>query len=264
MESLSGALCHYTKSEAAFQHILQDQALRMSPYARMRDPLENRQLAFVSANEVGNLQAEDSLLDLGWLIQQVRDRMVLLSLTGDAEDGYRPEHEPFMRAWARARLWEQYAENHAGVCIVFDRESILEDLSAHLTARGPTAGKTVDYSPRGFTDTATSQVDLTRFNPYDLPALAQFVLERQHDLFFVKALDWKSEHEFRVIHSPSRPSDEGYVYVPFGVGSVRAVIVGERFAAERLHAARAACDHVGVQLLRIEWRCGLPQPTPVG
>jgi Protein of unknown function (DUF2971) len=265
MTYLSGALCHYTKGEAAFEHILHDQVLRMSPYARMRDPLENRELAFVSATAVDDSQAEDiRLLHLGELIQQVRNRMVLLSLTADAEDGYGPEHEPFMRAWARARLWEQYAQNHAGVCIVFDRVSLLKDLRAHLSARGPTAAKTVDYSPRGFTDTATSQIDLTRFNPYDLPALARFVIERQHDLFFVKTLDWKSEHEFRVIHSPDEASGEGYVYVPFLAGSVRAVIAGERFAEARLDAARATCDQVGVELLRIEWRAGIPRPTPIG
>jgi hypothetical protein len=140
----------------------------------------------------------------------------------------------------------------------------LEDLSAHLTARGVTVAKRVDYSPRGFADTATSRIDLTRLNPYDLPALAQLVIDRQHDLFFVKALDWKSEHEFRVIHSPSGRSDEGYVYVPFRAESVRAVIVGERFADAGLRAARAVCDQVGLQLLCIEWRSGLPQPTPVG
>lgn len=35
-------LCHYTRADVAFEHILPSQELRMSPYARMRDPFENR------------------------------------------------------------------------------------------------------------------------------------------------------------------------------------------------------------------------------
>jgi hypothetical protein len=110
---------------------------------------------------------------------------------------------------------------------------------------------------------ATGLDAVTRINPYDIPALARFVIEHQDDLFFVKALDWKGEHEFRVIHSSNEPSDDGYVHVPFRARSLRAVIVGERFANWQLPAVRAACDQAGVQLLRIEWRSGLPHPTPV-
>jgi hypothetical protein len=232
----------------------------------MRDPLENRQLAFVSATPVENEPSEESRLwDLGWFIQLVRDRMTLLSLTVDADDGYRPEDEPFMRAWARASLWEKYAEEHAGVCIAFDRASILDDLLPDLKARGgATAAGQVVYLPRGFADTATSRIDLSQFNTYELPKVAEFVIERWHDLFCVKTLDWNSEHELRVIHSSSEVSDDGYVYVPFRASSIRAVVLGEKFPESRLSTARAVCNRAGVQLLRIEWRAGLPQPVPVG
>ena len=39
-------LCHYTRAEAALEHIIPSGNLRMSPYARMRDPLENHELTF--------------------------------------------------------------------------------------------------------------------------------------------------------------------------------------------------------------------------
>jgi hypothetical protein len=264
-EGLSGTLCHYTTGEAAFGHILPTRRLRMSPYGQMRDPLENRELAFVSATSAAGLQSEARRLShLASLIQLVRDRMALLSLTVDAEDGYDPEQEPFMRAWARAPLWEQYAEDHAGVCIAFDQASLVADISAALEPLGgATAAHRVVYLPRGFADTETSRIDLTQFNPYDLPALARFVIERHVDLFFVKALDWQSEHEFRVIHSSDEAPEDGYVQVPFRLESIRALIVGEKFAEWQLPAARMACDQARVQLLRIEWRSGLPQPTPV-
>jgi hypothetical protein len=42
-------LCHYTSADAALDHIIPEGKLRMSPYARMRDPLENRELTFVGS-----------------------------------------------------------------------------------------------------------------------------------------------------------------------------------------------------------------------
>jgi hypothetical protein len=43
---LANTLCHYTTAEAAFEHIIPWGELLMNPYARMRDPLENRELSF--------------------------------------------------------------------------------------------------------------------------------------------------------------------------------------------------------------------------
>jgi hypothetical protein len=43
LDDLADTLCHYTTADAAFGHIVPSGELRMSPYARMRDPLENRE-----------------------------------------------------------------------------------------------------------------------------------------------------------------------------------------------------------------------------
>ena len=41
-EAPAGLMAHYTTAEAAFEHILPEERLRMSPYADMRDPIENK------------------------------------------------------------------------------------------------------------------------------------------------------------------------------------------------------------------------------
>jgi hypothetical protein len=46
---------------------------------------------------------------------QIRGEMRILSLTMDAEH-YDAGAILYAFGWARARLWEQYASNHAGVC----------------------------------------------------------------------------------------------------------------------------------------------------
>jgi hypothetical protein len=111
--------CHYTSAEAALDHIIPAGRLRMSPYARMRDPLENRELTFVGSLPLDHKPEElvleeltDLMDDATLRIRRIRNRMLLLSFTVDATVGYNDGDEPFMRAWARARMWEQYASNH--------------------------------------------------------------------------------------------------------------------------------------------------------
>ena len=199
------------------------------------------------------------------LIQQVRRGMLLLSFSVDARRRYTAKHEPFMRGWARARMWEQYAENHAGVCIVFKREPLLTAVAATAVDASRLATGEVNYLPRGFADTETYTVDLSSFSPFDLPGLARFVIEHQADLFFVKALDWEGEHEFRIVELPPEARSDQHKLVPFGgAPSIAAVIVGERFPAWQLPAARVVCDQVGVRLLKLEWRAGIPHPLDAG
>jgi hypothetical protein len=114
MDDLADTLCHYTTAEAAFQHIIPYGKLRMSPYVRMHDPLENRELTFGAAGWDDDAQAKDLMEDVVDRILLYRDQTRLLSFTIDAVSGYTEGDVRFMRAWARARMWEQYASNHAG------------------------------------------------------------------------------------------------------------------------------------------------------
>jgi hypothetical protein len=134
LDDLADTLCHYTTADAAFGHIVPSGELRMSPYARMRDPLENRELPFGGGASGDETEAHVKLMDrIVTAIRNVRDATRLLSFTVDAREGYTDSDLPFMRAWARARTWEQYASNHAGICIAFDRERALGHIRRMFT-----------------------------------------------------------------------------------------------------------------------------------
>lgn len=256
-----GNLYHYTTAESAFEHILPSGRLRMSSYGRMRDPLENRELSFASASETTPTDAEVQFLShAAWHIDRVRRRMLLLSFTIDAKRGYRKRDEPFMRGWARARMWEQYAANHTGVCLIFCRDSVVQAITTSLNAAGLVLEGNVEYLPRGFADTDASKLDLSAFNPNDLPRLAAFVREQHRALFFTKTLDWEGEHEYRIVHSPGDEPTEPYVFVPLGDPlPIGGVILGERFPEWQLIAAQAACERASAPLYRLTWRGGVPE-----
>lgn len=262
-------LCHYTSAEGALDHIIPEGKLRMSAYARMRDPLENRELTFAGSlpldgnpEELVLEELTDLMDDATFRLRRIRNRMLLVSFTVDARVGYSEDDEPFMRAWARARMWEEYASNHAGVCIAFDREKALGHVRAQLHALGsPTLGDVV-YTPRGFRGTEAATLRLARFRE-DESSLAAWVVEHEADLFFTKTLDWQTEHEYRVTVFPLDTSDDGYVYVPFGgAESVRAVILGEHFPQSQVPRAESVCQQAGVELLIAIWASGAPRLVP--
>jgi Protein of unknown function (DUF2971) len=136
---------HYTTREAAFGGILPSRHLRFSPYGDMRDPLENQQWRFTfsgrgardDAAVIADVEQQTELERRA--NEETRARSHLLSLTIDAEPRPDGEREPFCFGWARARMWEQYAERYSGVCLVFDRELLTQRFTEALEG-GEVAG----------------------------------------------------------------------------------------------------------------------------
>jgi hypothetical protein len=101
----------------------------------MRDPLEAQPWTFggsYSPDAIDDSSAVGRLSERIELTNQVKDLAKLLSLSVDAV-GW---EEPFGRGFARGSLWELYAEGHAGACLLFDGDRLIEVLMPQLEAHG--------------------------------------------------------------------------------------------------------------------------------
>lgn len=244
---------HYTTRDAAFDGILPSGALRLSTYGAMRDPLENQPWRFTFT---GYGERDDAQLsaDLGAYDKferrandGIRNSSHLLSLTIDTQPTDRGEREPFCRGWARARMWEQYAEKHKGVCLVFDRDLLVQSLEEALakTTFAARYHQPVQYTGRGMEKPIVER-------SADTPIPDQVVpyIEKNHvSLFFTKMLDWETEHEYRFVAI----SDETPLELDYG-SSLTAVIAGERFPGWEYPAAIAACREAGAKPLLVKWK----------
>ena len=249
---------HYTTREAAFAHILPEQSLKFSRYLDMRDPLENKYWRFLAGGWGHATEAESQQQVAGYLAfddtaKHIRERSFLLSLTVDSPPEF-GEAEPFCSGWARARMWEQYAENHFGICLVFDREQLVESVVSSLRAQGFAAPyhRKVIYDGSGMMKPPLEFADLVgEVTPQQVSAY----IERNHEvLFFHKALDWATEHEYRF---STTSSDQEGLFVDYGQ-SLEAVIVGESFPAWERPAAIAACHCAAATPERLDWTMGAP------
>jgi hypothetical protein len=251
-------LYHYTTRERAFEHILPTSQLRFSPYRAMRDPLENeawrpQPAGYWSSPAQGQPgdpgHPETNYWQFNSWAAQIWDQAHLLAFTVDADD-YSAENERFGRGWARARMWEQYGEGHAGVCLAFDREQLVANFATSLQSQDLASAyhRPVEYTESGKeplllgADMLTEEISQERVSA---------LIEANHDsLFFLKALDWRSEYEYRfVVTAP--PGGEG-VLVEFG-DSLVGIVAGEKFPDWQIagcleHAARHEAE-----ALRLHW-----------
>lgn len=260
MDETPGSLFfHYTTREAAFEHILPTRSLAFSPYSRMRDPLENRRWGFVgSMRGDSGPEHEQAWFSFHRHANEIRDSAKLLSLAVDADcendDG--DDAELFARGWSRARMWEQYAENHAGVCLVFSKDPLIKAVTASLSSNGLAEpyNRPVEYSSSAF----RPLLDLTELSRDAEPAAVRRWVEDNHDpLFFHKTPDWRTEYEYRFV--VTAPGAER-VFADFGDALV-AVILGERFPRWQRAGAMELSVQAGARLHCMEWWSGVPRPV---
>jgi hypothetical protein len=251
-------LYHYTTRERAFEQILPTAQLRFSPYRAMRDPLENKawrpqSAAYWSSSAQGQPgdpgHPETNYWQFNAWAAEIWDQAHLLAFTIDADD-YSTQNETFGRGWARARMWEQYGEGHAGVCLAFDRDRLAANVAESLERQDLATPyhQPVEYTESGKKplllagDMLSEEVSQERVSAF---------IEANHDsLFFLKALDWRSEYEYRfVVTAP--PGGEG-VFAEFG-DSLVGVVAGEKFPDWQIAGALELAGRHESEALRLHW-----------
>lgn len=217
-------LGHYTTAAIAFEHIVPTGQLRMSPYHLMRDPAENKDLLPSAAVPRGQEHAEREYFAAIRKLKEERDRVRLLSFTSDVS--YEPRAKIFGCCWARPRLWEQYADTHRGVCLVFERVLLAEAVQSDFGEGQVSIGE-VEYTPAGIWDSAATFLHnqlLLDMAARD-NAMHDYLISRRQEFFFLKSDDWAAEHEVRVLLTHSA---DKYAYAKYGQALV-GVVLGEHF-----------------------------------
>ena len=97
-------------------------------------------------------------------------------------------------------MWAQYAENHAGVCLIFNREAIQHAVEStfphHHIYYGPVA-----YIDRGIVpnlSTSPYMINVDYLEQYGQQKYLEDHIYTHHKrLFFEKCNDWRNEVEYR-------------------------------------------------------------------
>jgi hypothetical protein len=250
------SLYHYTTACAAFAWILPSRTLQLSGYRLMRDPLEAQPWTFggsYSPDAIDDSSAVGRLSERIELANQVKDLAKLLSLSVDAV-GW---EEPFGRGYARGSLWELYAERHAGACLLFDGDRLIEVLMPQLEAHGDAFHDFVRY--RRSPPASSFALDSGSAAAGATEDIRRHLAQHRGELFFTKLADWEGESEYRFVVIGG--SGE-YLRCSFE-DSLRAVIVGEQFPDSQLEDAMRVTSEAGAEFRKLTWKDGFPRPAKV-
>lgn len=254
-----GLLAHYTSAAVVFEHVLPTGEIRLSRYGNMRDPAESQdlRLAMGFSGDRTDEEADRASGDLLVTVKEVRDSMRVLSLTREVPGA----QDTFGCCWARPRMWEQYGDVHRGACLVFDggrlRNAIHGQMPEQMSPREPPLFMdSVRYTPAGIA--SSSVVGISDDDIFDSnrvrAAVAGYINAHYDDFYLLKADDFASEWEYRVV---LRGDEEEYAYVDYRNALV-AVVVGLHFPEWQLPGAALRCESAGVELRRMHWEGGWP------
>jgi hypothetical protein len=255
-------LYHYTRLDTALQHIVPAQKIRLGPFSSMRDPRESSQWSISVGGFVGDVDYPNDIRDFWQFnrrVNELKSHVKVLSLTQDTTHDGDPAAIAFGRGFAHPRLWEQYAENHRGVCLCFNSELLHRRLAEELQPYGQLHYGPVAYENREIAPAAVETLveKLRTRGPID--AASDHLRDHIGELFFTKLCDWETESEYRFV---IQTDDPRAVYARVST-SLRAVILGADEGSRSYEPSFAkVCDAAGVEIFHMRWNHGFPRLAP--
>jgi hypothetical protein len=227
------ALFHYTKLSTAIEKILAEKRLRLSLLKDTNDP---REYQFKLLGMTGwSLPPEAR--DLYDRCHPVLDRIVrfecrVLCFCTNAKGniiqkngGPLEDPIPSVSGWAKSRMWSQYGESQHGICLVFSRSSVQNEIEKFSDSIKWSHAAQVEYTTEERMPFHSLNIDGNSLVVEGVePYCSKHVELNRNDLFFTKHVDYRDESEFRlVVHDPKNVVD----YIDIG-SSIRGIITGDR------------------------------------
>lgn len=254
-------LYHYTSLSSACK-IFESNSLKLSNLTNTNDPLEFLSPENCGFSSCGDIDYKKVFYELRLLGQKRRNYVRMLCFCKDlfctSEEWKNEKNQDFadnllFKGLTRSRMWAQYADNHSGACLVFDKsefqkafKSLSNDDVEILSDRA------INYT-NYLAELETSLEDINSGARviYDY---SNFYLEEDKKKFlFQKCQDYRDENEYRfcLINRALNSPDEA-MFVNYGT-SLKAVILGQRFS---ISLNLATPDNV--EQFKIMWTFGRP------
>ena len=197
-----GALFHYTKFES-FLKILDGMTLRSSPLCKMND---------LNEADLSELDWNSDFLMMCNAQDYVRTKCSVISFSQNYEVDF-----VCREGSNHSALWAHYADDSEGVCIVLDRDSLLEvnkDRLEHIFYKLEDVEYTWNHGP-------SLKVSKEKYS-----SVSEFVQKNYRELFFKKDIDWTNEGEARLfLESPQE-----YLNIR---GAIKHIVLGKKLVEDK-------------------------------
>ncbi len=261
IKSVDQYVYHYTTLEKGLECILKDMKLRLSPLSEVNDPREYQILhpyfpAFDNHTVVENSEPLKKIHEIRDYFDKFRNNHKVICFSRDSENIFNvPDHyKGIYRGFNKPTLWSHYADNHKGLCLIFDKDKLIESLISNFGSR---------EKYKVYNDNLVNYVALENhieklgikyedIENHGLPkVLEDFTNQNIKDLLFTKTIDWEVENEFRIMVCDY--SNKMYLYLPVS-DSLLAIVMGAKLPS----VYWGSIGQFGIPFAQLEWKNGLP------
>ena len=268
-------ISHYTRLEAA-ESILQSMTLRISlgSFLSANDPRETKYWHF----DVPEIKAthDFQLLHEREISDRIKRNIGSLSFARDTNT---------IEGYYRPKMWAQYAENHTGVCIIFNRDRLLSSIHRTLNPIGRVYAENIEYfSPeRDFDPRGCMNITRDDIIQENVNVIAEQIMEEPYRTFyfFRKHIDWQDETEFRVLFKINDNTAEREYFIPC-LDAIETVLFGvdcpyhgaldpnndrmnedTSYRIAQYNHIIALCEEHSIDYHRVRWTNGVPETDPI-
>lgn len=186
-------LYHFTSAKKAFNYILKTMKLRYSKIPTLNDPFEVKRFRFDVWQPFSQKIGYDFLSKRKKIKDYYDMNANIICFSTDVKN-----NKLERKGFHLFQMWAHYADNHKGVCLVFDKETLLKELNTispdkYLIFKGIVQYKDFIKEPPTFYETAKNR------NFDNKNYLLKHLNTRKIDLFFTKDKQWSDEYEYRIV-----------------------------------------------------------------
>jgi len=187
-------LYHYTKTTTALEHILYNKELRLSDRVNSNDPIENLTPStwITGAHDSSEIVDIDKIWnDADKRVKQVKQVCFCNNEMSDHFERMDDKPHEFYGG-LKPRMWEQYADNYNGVCLIISKAELLKQLDKSYKHG---AIKYVRYNDLKEKE---SKVTLSELGDSNYKICLEQVLNKIDKYIFHKHKDYEGENEYRI------------------------------------------------------------------
>ena len=270
---------HFTSAETTIDHILPSLKLRFSPYTKTNDPYETKNWSITIKNSLEeidkindqNLKSKviDQVMDFNYsrfdFINKMKERIKVLCFSEDIKDfnlDHKASYFGFKRGWGYPRMWAQYGHNHKGVCLMFNKEILKEEIKTGLQAKYQFFSKKIEYTDE-LANTDINKIDFKDIVENGVEnSIAKKIEDHIRIFFFRKANDWRDEREFRIVLLSNSNHDGKDEYVFSSVkNSLKVIVLGGDIEPNLENKIEELAKRLRVRLYKVDWEYSTPMIT---
>jgi hypothetical protein len=246
---------HYTKSDTAIYYILRNRTLKFGKFRTVNDPRESKIWPFkfyCSSSDSRDLFKSHLFDDVH---DYILDNTHLLCFSNSLEETDESKQSAFSElneGWAYHRMWAQYADNHKGVCIMFDKTKLQESLKSDLRDCS-ILGDSISYINHKNDNELTNDPYMINLEDFVKMGTSEYmnnhIRQFPKELFLMKHDNWQDEHEFRYIIFGHE--NEYYLNIQ---DAITGIILGEEFDNSQLKEILELANELNIDVYRIYTR----------